>query len=225
MGQKISPLGNRIGVTEPWRSRWYADKKHFGDNLVQDVKVRKFIKGEYGIAGISRIDIERAGDRVQVIIHAAKPGLIIGKKGAKIDQLSADISTLVGKSSEVAIKEVENPELDAQIVSEAIVEQLEKRSPHKRMMHKSADMIMQRGALGVKIQCKGRLGGAEIARGEHIVRGKLPLSTLRAEIDYGTSTAILTKGTIGVKVWIYKGEKFEEKKPEHIVIAEPKETK
>ncbi|OHB72343.1 MAG: 30S ribosomal protein S3 [Planctomycetes bacterium RBG_16_43_13] len=211
MGQKISPTGLRMGITEDWRSKWYANKKTFGPWLVEDQKIRKFIKREYAFAGIPRIDIERVGDKIHVVIHASRPGIIIGKRGAKVDQLAMDVGNVIGKGVDIDIKEVENPELNSQIVAEAIGEQLEKRAPFKRTMRKYAEMIMNIGAQGVKIQCKGRLGGAEIARAEHIVLGKLPLQTLRAEIDYGTHTAMLTKGTIGIKVWIYKGEKFTEK--------------
>lgn len=211
MGQKVSPTGLRIGITEEWRSKWYASKKDFGKWLGEDQKIRKFVKKEYGFAGISRIDIERVGDRLHLIIHAARPGLIIGKKGAKVEQLGQDIGSLIGRPIDLDIKEIENPEMNSQIVAEAIAEQLEKRASYRRTMRKYAEMIMDVGAEGVKIQCKGRLGGAEIARAEHLVLGKLPLSTLRAEIDYATATAILTKGTIGVKLWIYKGERFVEK--------------
>jgi small subunit ribosomal protein S3 len=207
MGHKVPPTGLRIGVTEPWRSRWYAQKKNYGQWLIQDQRIRNFIRKEYASAGISRIEIERIGEKVQVIIYAARPGLIIGKRGAKIDQLIADVSALSDGSIEISIKESQTPELDATIVAQAVAEQLERRAPHRRIMRRYIDMIMETGAKGVKIQVKGRLGGAEIARGDFMVVGKLPLHTLKADIDYGTATAILTKGTIGVKVWIYKGEK------------------
>ncbi len=212
MGQKINPIGFRVGITETWRSRWYATKKNFGDWLVEDQKIRKFVKSEYGFAGISRMDIERIGEKLRVIITAARPGLLIGKKGAKVDKISEDIGLLVGRVVDVDVKDLETPELDAQIVSEAIGEQLGKRAPYRRTMRRYAEMILDLGAKGVKIQCKGRLAGAEIARSEHLVLGRLPLTTLRAEINYGISTAIITKGTIGIKVWIYKGERFVEKK-------------
>lgn len=213
MGQKVNPVSFRMGVTEGWRSRWYAGKKNFGDWLVEDFKIRKFLRKEYGFAGIARIDVERIGDKVKISIFAARPGLIIGKRGAKVDKLSEDVGGLVGRVVEVNIKELETPELNANIVAEAIAEQLQKRMPYRRTMRRYTEMVMDLGAQGVKLLCKGRLGGAEIARQERQVVGRIPLTTLRADIDYGTATAILSKGTIGVKVWIYKGEKFAEKKP------------
>ena len=208
MGQKVNPISFRMGVTQQWRSRWYATKKNFGDWLVEDSRIRKFIRAEYGFAGISKIEIERIGEKLTVILSAARPGLLIGRRGAKVDKISEDLSILIGKNIEVKIWDLEKPELDAAIVGEAIGEQLAKRSPYRRTIRRYAEMVMDLGAKGVKIQVKGRLGGAEIARCEFITLGKVPLSTLRAQIDYGQSTAILSKGTIGIKVWIYKGEKF-----------------
>lgn len=208
MGQKVNPFSFRMGVTSPWRSRWYAGKKTFGDWLVEDFKIRRFVRQEYGFAGLSRIDIERIGEKIRVTLFAARPGLIIGKRGSKVDKLSEDIGGLVGRSVEVDVKELDTPELNAQIVAEAITEQLQKRAPYRRTMRRYAEMVMDLGAKGVKIICKGRLGGAEIARSERLVLGRIPLNTLRAEIDYGAATAVLNKGTIGVKVWIYKGEIF-----------------
>ncbi|MBI2932833.1 MAG: 30S ribosomal protein S3 [Planctomycetes bacterium] len=221
MGQKTHPIGFRVGITDVWRSRWYATKRNFGDWLVEDQKIRKFIHAEYGFAGISRIDIERIGEKLRVILTAARPGLLIGKKGAKVDKISEDLGLLVGRVVEVDVKDLETPELDAQIVSEAIAEQLQKRAPYRRTMRRYAEMIMDLGAKGVKIQCKGRLAGAEIARSEYIVLGRLPLTTLRADINYGIATAIITKGTIGIKVWIYKGERFVEKKKAPVGAAAP----
>ena len=212
MGQKVHPIGFRVGVTDNWRSRWYASKKNFGTWVVEDAWIREYTKREYGFAGIARVDIERIADRVRVILHAARPGLVIGKRGAKVDKMSEDIGRLIHRPVEVDVKEIETPELNSQIVAEAISEQLEKRSPYRRTMRRYGEMIMNLGAQGVKIMCKGRLNGAEIARCEQHTHGKVPLSTLRADIDYGYTTAILSKGTIGVKVWIYKGDKFREKK-------------
>ncbi len=220
MGQKVNPIAFRMGITEGWRSRWYGGKKNFGDWLVQDFKIRAFIRKEYHFAGIARIDIERIGEKIRVSLFAARPGLIIGKRGAKVDKLSEDVGGLVGRSVEVDVKELETPELNATIVAEAIAEQLQKRSPYRRTMRRYAEMVMDLGAKGIKIICKGRLGGAEIARSERLVLGRIPLNTLRADIDYGTATAVLTKGTIGVKTWIYKGEKFEEKRPKAPVAAQ-----
>ena len=208
MGQKVNPVSFRVGITQPWRSRWYATKKHFGEWLVEDFRIRKFIRKEYGFAGISKIEIERIGDKVTVVLWAARPGLLIGRRGAKVDKISEDLSILIGRNIEVKIWDIEKPELDAAIVSEAIGEQLGRRSPYRRTIRRYAEMIMDLGAKGVKIQVKGRLGGAEIARCEFITLGKVPLNTLRADIDFGIATAILGKGTIGIKTWIYKGELF-----------------
>ncbi len=211
MGQKVNPHAFRMGVTLPWRSRWYAGKKNFGDWLVEDFKIRRFIRKEYGFAGLSRIDIERIGDKIRITLFAARPGLIIGKRGAKVDKMSEDVGGLVGRTVEVDVKELDTPELNAQIVAEAITEQLQKRAPYRRTMRRHAEMVMDLGAKGIKLMCKGRLGGAEIARSERLVLGRIPLNTLRADIDYGTATAVISKGTIGVKVWVYKGEIFAKK--------------
>lgn len=212
MGQKVNPIAFRMGVTDTWRSRWYAGKKNFGDWLVEDFKIRKFLRKEYGFAGIARIEVERIGEKINVIVHAARPGLLIGKRGSKVDKLSEDVGGLVGRTVQVDIKELETPELNSTIVAEAIAEQLQKRMPYRRTMRRYTEMVMDLGAQGVKLLCKGRLGGAEIARQERQVVGRIPLTTIRADIDYGTATAMLSKGTIGVKVWIYKGEKFAQKK-------------
>jgi len=212
VGQKVNPIAFRMGVYDNWRSRWYATKKNFGDWLTEDQRIRKFVEKEYGFAGIARIEIERIGERVKVQVWAARPGLIIGKKGAKVDKLSEDVAALINRVVDLDVKEIETPELDSKVVGEAIREQLEKRSPYRRTMRRYAEMVMDLGAKGIKILCKGRLGGAEIARSEKIVLGTVPLSMLRADVDFAMSTAILTKGTIGIKVWIYKGEKFVEKK-------------
>jgi small subunit ribosomal protein S3 len=222
MGQKVNPISFRMGVTTEWRSRWYAGKKSYGDWLVEDTRIRGFLRKEYGFAGISRIDIERIGEKLKITIFAARPGLIIGKRGAKVDKLSEDVGGLVGRTVEVNIKELETPELNSTVVAEAIAEQLQKRMPYRRTMRRYAEMVMDLGAQGVKLLCKGRLGGAEIARQERLVMGRIPLTTLRADIDYGTATAVLSKGTIGVRVWVYKGEKFtEKKKPAPAAAAAP----
>jgi small subunit ribosomal protein S3 len=224
MGQKVNPIGFRVGVTIPWNSRWYAVKKNFGDWLIEDQRIRRFIWRNFGFAGISKIEIERIGEKIRVIVRCARPGLLIGKKGAKVDKLSEDVGAIVGRTVEVDIQEVETPELDAQIVGEAIAEQLERRAPYRRVVRRYAETVMQNGALGVKIMIKGRLGGAEIARNEHITQGTVPLTTLRAVIDYGQSTAILNKGTIGIKVWINKGEKFHQKGPANAAALEALDT-
>jgi len=212
MGQKVNPIAFRTGITIGWRSRWYATKKNFGTWLVEDRRIRAFVKKEYGFAGISRIEIERIGEKMRIILWAARPGLLIGKKGAKVDKISEDLGMLAGRAVEVKVNEIDTPELDSQIVGEAIAEQLNRRAPYRRTMRRYAEMVMDLGAKGIKMLAKGRLGGAEIARQERLVLGRIPLNTLRADIDYGTATAILSKGTIGVKCWVYKGEKFEEKK-------------
>jgi small subunit ribosomal protein S3 len=209
MGQKINPIAFRVGVTQPWRSRWYAGKKNFGDWVVEDFRIRKYVRKEYAFAGVSRIDIERIGEKIQITLFAARPGLIIGKRGAKVDKMGEDLGGLVGRTIEVDVKELDTPELNATVVAEAIAEQLQRRNPYRRTMRRHAEMVMDLGAKGIKLLCKGRLGGAEIARQERLVLGRIPLTTLRADIDYGTATAILSKGTIGVKCWVYKGETFD----------------
>ncbi|OHB75881.1 MAG: 30S ribosomal protein S3 [Planctomycetes bacterium RBG_16_59_8] len=208
MGQKVNPISFRLGITENWRSRWYATKKDFGRWLIEDWKIRDFVKSKFAAAGIARVDIERIGAHVKVIVSVARPALVIGKRGANIDALTSDLSMIARVPVILDIKEVDNPETNAQVVSQAIAEQLEKRAPFKRTIRKYAEMIRDLGAEGVKIQVKGRLGGAEIARSEFISMGRLPLHTIRAKIDYGATTATLTKGTIGVKVWICKGEEL-----------------
>ncbi len=207
MGHKVHPIGFRVGVTEDWRSRWYADKRTYGQYLVEDELARRHIKKEYHIAGIPRIDIERTREQVKVVLHAARPGMVIGRKGAEIDKLKGELEDIVRRDVQLKIEEVTKPELEAQLVAESIVEQLEKRSPFRRVLKKAADTTMAAGAKGVKIQVGGRLGGAEIARSERLVMGEIPLHTLRADISYGTSECRTTYGRIGVKVWIYRGEK------------------
>ena len=221
MGQKVNPIAFRMGVTIGWRSRWYAGKKNFGDWVVEDYKIREFIRKAYGLAGISKVEIERIGEKIRITLHAARPGLLIGKRGAKVDKMSEDVGGLVGRTVEVDVKELETPELNAKIVCEAIVEQLQRRSPYRRTMRRYGEMVMDLGAKGIKLLCKGRLGGAEIARQERLVLGRIPLNTLRADIDYGTATAILSKGTIGIKCWVYKGDIFQEKRK---VTPKPAET-
>ena len=211
MGQKVHPYGFRLGFNKTWRSRWFADRD-YAKLLHEDLKLRSELKSRFAHAGVARIDIERIGEKIRIRLWAARPGLIIGKRGAKVDKMSEDVGGLVGRTVEVDVKELETPELNSVIVAEAIAEQLQKRSPYRRTMRRYAEMVMDLGAKGIKMLAKGRLGGAEIARQERLVLGRIPLNTLRADIDYGTATAILSKGTIGVKVWVYKGEKFDEKK-------------
>lgn len=205
MGQKVNPTSFRLGIVERWRSRWYAGKKGFKKALLEDYRIRKYVKDNYKFAGIPKIEIERKGEEVNVILNTARPGLVIGRKGAEVDKLRGKLEEITGKKVNVNIVEVSKPELDAQLVAESTAEQLEKRSSFRRTMKKAVEMGMQSGALGIKIICSGRLGGAEIARSETQSEGSIPLHTLRAIIDYGLAEAMTTYGTIGVKVWIYKG--------------------
>jgi len=205
MGQKIHPTGFRIGITEPWRSRWYAPKRAFGQLVVEDEKIRTFIKAEYGFAAISMVEIERTREEVKVIVHSARPGLIIGRKGAEVDKLREELEELTGRRITVNIVEISKPELSAQLVAEAVAQQLEKRAAFRRAMKQAVDATMAAGAKGVKCRTAGRLGGAEMHRDEVTVRGSVPLQTLSAHIDYGFAQAYCTYGVIGVKVWIYLG--------------------
>lgn len=205
MGQKIHPYGFRVGITRPWLSRWYASKKDFGRFLVEDQKIRKFIKDKLQFAAIPCIEIERMGDEVKVLLNTARPGIVIGRKGAEVDKLKEAIEKLTGKTVIINIKEVTKPEINGQLVAESIAEQLAKRASFRRTMKKAIETVMQAGARGVKVICKGRLGGSEIARSERYVRGNLPLQTLTADISYGFAEARTTYGIIGVKVWIYIG--------------------
>ncbi len=208
MGQKVRPTGLRLGITENWRSQWYADKKDFGALLIEDQKIRNHVKRNYGFAGIPIVEIDRTREEAMVTLHTARPGLIIGRKGVGIDKLREELGKLTGRQINIKIKEVERPELSAQLIGEGIAEQLQKRAAYRRTLRRAADTVMDAGALGVKIQISGRLGGAEIARTESTIKGKIPLHTLKANIDYGFHEAITTYGTIGIKVWVYKGEKI-----------------
>ena len=205
MGQKVNPKGMRVGIIKDWDSRWYAEKD-FADNLVEDHKIRTFVKKRLYNAGISKIEIERSTDRVRVIIHTAKPGVVIGKGGAEIEKLKNEIAKLTKKKLFVDIKEIKRPDKDAQLVAENIAQQLENRVSFRRAMKSTMQRTMKAGALGIKAACAGRLGGADIARSEFYSEGTIPLQTLRADIDYGFAEADTTYGKVGVKVWIYKGE-------------------
>lgn len=205
MGQKVNPLGYRIGITEPWRSRWYATKKDFKKLLLEDQKIRRFIKKEFYSAAVPRIDIERTREAVTVIIHTGRPGVLIGRKGARVDQLRGALEQIAGTKVDIRTKEVEKPETSAQLVAESVAEQLEKRASFRRAIKKTAMLTMQTGALGVKINVAGRLGGSEMARREKVAFGSVPLSTLRADVEYGFAEAKTTYGVIGVKAWVYKG--------------------
>ena len=205
MGQKTHPIGFRIGITEPWRSRWYATKRNYGQLLVEDAKIREFIKKNYAFAAISKIEIERTREEVKVILNSARPGLIIGRKGAEVDRLRDQLEELTGRRITVNIIEVTKPELSAQLVAEAVAQQLEKRASFRRTLKQAVDATMQAGAKGVKIHVAGRLGGAEMSRSEATHRGSIPLHTLDAHIDYGTAEARCPDGMIGVKAWVNLG--------------------
>jgi len=206
MGQKVNPHGLRIGIIKDWDTKWYANDKNFSALLVEDVKIRSFIKKRLYISGISRIEIERAANKIKINVNTAKPGLVIGKGGTGIEELRKELEKLTQKSVLINITEIKSPEMDAQLVAENIASQLEKRISFRRAMKQAMSRSMKLGAKGIKTSVSGRLGGAEIARTEHYHEGTIPLQTLRADIDYGFAEADTTYGKIGVKVWIYKGE-------------------
>lgn len=206
MGQKVNPHGLRVGVIKDWDSKWYADKKNFADLLVEDNNIRKYVKKKLYTAGISKIEIERAANRVKVSIHTVKPGMVIGRGGAGVEELRAEIEKLTNKSVVINVEEIKNQDLDAQIVAEAIAESLERRVAFRRAMKQAIQRTMRQGALGIKTSVSGRLGGADMARTEGYSEGTIPLQTLRADIDYGFAEADTTYGKLGVKVWLYKGE-------------------
>lgn len=206
MGQKVNPHGLRVGVIKDWESRWYADPEEFSDNLVEDYKIREFLKKELYHAGISKIEIERTADRVKVLVYTAKPGVVIGKGGSEIEKLKGKLASYSAKKVLVDIKEVRRPDSDAQLVAENIAQQLENRISFRRAMKSCMGRAMKAGAKGIKTACSGRLGGADMARTEFYSEGNIPLQTLRADIDYGFAEANTTYGKIGVKAWIYHGE-------------------
>lgn len=205
MGQKVNPHGMRVGIIKDWDSKWYAEGD-FADNLVEDYNIRKFVKKKLYNTGVAKIEIERASDRVKVIIHTSKPGIVIGRGGAEIEKLKAEVQKLTDKKLFVDIKEVKRPDKDAQLVAENIATQLENRISFRRAMKSVMSRTMKSGALGIKTACSGRLGGADMARTEFYSEGTIPLQTLRADIEYGFAEANTTYGKVGVKVWIYNGE-------------------
>jgi small subunit ribosomal protein S3 len=205
MGQKTHPIGYRIGYNYTWSSRWYADKD-YAKLLHQDIRIRKMVKQKLYHAGVAKVEIERSGDQTRVIIHTARPGIIIGRKGAEVDKLKASLEKEYSGQVYITVKEIKKPELAAQLVSENVATQLEKRVAFRRAMKRSVQSALRLGAQGIKIMVAGRLGGAEIARTEWYREGRVPLHTLRAEVDYGFAEAHTTMGQIGVKTWIYKGE-------------------
>jgi len=215
LGQKVHPHGLRVGIIKDWDAKWYANDKNFADLLIEDNKIREFLKKKLFAAGIPKIEIERAANRVKINIFTAKPGIVIGRGGEGVDQVKKELEKMTGKTVLINIVEVKNPEMDAQLVAENIAAQLEKRISFRKAMKQSISRAMRAGAKGIKAACSGRLGGAEIARSEGYHEGTIPLQTLRADIDYGFAEADTTYGKIGVKVWIYKGE----------VLPKPKKAK
>lgn len=206
MGQKVNPHGLRVGVIKDWDSKWYADKKNFADLLVEDNNIRKYIKKKLYAAGIAKIEIERAANRVKVSVHTAKPGMVIGRGGVGVEELRTEIEKLTGKSVVINVEEIKNQDLNSQLVAESIAEALERRVSFRRAMKQAIQRTMRQGALGIKTSVSGRLGGADMARTEGYSEGTIPLQTLRADIDYGFAEADTTYGKLGVKVWLYKGE-------------------
>jgi small subunit ribosomal protein S3 len=205
MGQKVNPVAFRTGIMEGWKSRWYASKQEFRDLLLEDFKVRKFVKEKYQFAAIPKVEIERTRDEVKILLHTARPGVIIGRKGQEVEKLQEELQNLIGRRVNIKIEEITRPEIFAQLVAEDIAEQLAKRASFRRTMKRAIDTSMDAGAKGVKVQLAGRLGGSEMARREKAIAGSMPLSTLRAKIDYGFTEAKTPQGHIGVQVWINQG--------------------
>lgn len=206
MGQKVNPIGIRLGIVRDWNSKWYADSKDYADKLCTDLEVRDFLKKKLEKAGVSRIKIERPAQNAHITIYTARPGVIIGKKGGDVEELRKQVGKMMGVPVHIDIEEIRRPELDAQLVAETVAQQLEKRIMFRRAMKRAVGAAQRAGAEGIKIQASGRLGGAEIARSEGYHEGRVPLQTFRADIDYGFAEALTTYGIIGVKVWIFKGE-------------------
>lgn len=215
MGQKTHPIGVRLGIIKTWDSRWYT-KKGYREQLIEDITMRRTLKERLFHAGVPKIEIERAGQNIKVIIHTARPGIVIGKKGAEVEKLRKDLKLMTGKEVSIDIKEIRKPEIDAQLVAENIALQLEKRIAFRRAMKKAVASALRFGTLGVKIACSGRLAGAEIARSEWYREGRVPLHTFRADIDFGFTKARTTYGVIGVKVWMYHGDILPESRTKEI---------
>lgn len=209
MGQKVNPIGLRLGINKTWDSRWYADAD-YADKLHEDIKIRKYLKKKLGSAGISRIVIERPAKKAMISIHTARPGVVIGKKGADIEKMKKDLESFTKDEVALNIVEVRKPELDANLIAEGVAQQLERRVAFRRAMKRAVQSAMRLGAEGIRINCSGRLGGAEIARIEWYREGRVPLHTLRADVDYGIAQALTTYGIIGIKVWVFKGEILKE---------------
>lgn len=221
MGQKVHPYGFRLGFNKTWHSRWYADKK-YGELVHEDITLRRKLKERLSHAGISKVEIERAANKLKINIHTSRPGIIIGRRGSEVDKLRDDIQKETGREVFINIMEIQKPELDATLVAESISIQLQKRIAFRRAMRKAMESASRFGAQGIKVMCSGRLGGHEIARSEWYLEGRLPLHTLRSDVDYGTAVSRTTYGVIGVKVWIYKGETHEQKpaaRPEALAFS------
>ncbi len=209
MGQKVHPTGIRLGIAKDWRAKWYAEGEEFANYLLTDLKAREFLEKELAHAAVSHIQIERPAKSAEVTIHTARPGIVIGKKGEDIEKLKAKVSQIMGVPTHIRVTEIRKPELDARLVAESIAQQLERRVMFRRAMKRAVGNAMRLGALGIKVQVGGRLNGADIARSEWYREGRVPLHTLRADVDYGTAIAATTYGVIGIKVWVYKGDVFD----------------
>jgi small subunit ribosomal protein S3 len=218
MGQKVNPIGLRIGIVENWRSNWFADKKTFKDLLKEDILIKDYIKKRYPRGSITKIEIEKT-DNIRIRIYTTRPGVVLGRKGTEINKLRDELYEMFKKQVNIDCIEVNPPGLSAQFLADSIVIQLEKRVPHRQAIKKAMDLAMQSGAKGIKVRISGRIAGAEIARSEQYIQGKVPLHTLRAKIDYATSTAFTRSGTIGIKVWVYLGDVLEEKGEKNAVNA------
>jgi small subunit ribosomal protein S3 len=223
MGQKVNPHGLRVGIIKDWDSKWYADKKNFNQLLVEDHKIREYVKKKLFIAGISKVEIERAANKIKVTVFTAKPGMVIGRGGAGVEELRLELEKMTKKSVVVNVEEIKVPELDAQLVAENIAQQLERRVTFRRAMKQAIQRTMRAGAKGIKTSVAGRLGGADMARTEGYSEGTIPLQTLRADIDYGFAEADTTYGKLGVKVWLYKGEILPTKKVEKVEVSNTEE--
>lgn len=218
MGQKVNPVAFRLALQKNWASRWFATRRDFGQLLQEDLEIRKYIQERLASAGIPRVEIERASNRIRIVLHTSRPGIVIGRKGIEIDRVREELAEKTGKEIFIDVEEIKVPEIVSRLVAENIALQLEHRVSFRRAMKKAVTTAMDRGAQGIKIACAGRLGGAEMSRSESYKEGKIPLHTLRADIDYGFAEARTTYGAIGVKVWVYKGERLEEKKGRKNVV-------
>lgn len=214
MGQKVNPNGFRVGINKPWKSVWYAGKKDYRQQLLEDIKIRKYLKEKLMQAGLARIGIERMGNRVRITLNTSRPGIVIGKKGAEIDRLKKELKKFTKSEVLLVIREVKKPEINSVLIAENIAMQIQRRVAFRRAMKKAVLQAMKSGALGIRVACAGRLAGADMARTEWYIKGRVPLQTLRADIDYGTTEAMTTYGIIGIKVWVFTGEVLEDRKAE-----------